>query len=376
MSSVGKLVSQWRQWINRNKTFTGHEMDELENHLLEEIDDLKQYEGLSEEEAFQKVVSVMGGREALDKEFVKVKPVWNKLKLRIRQNSLLIISILLILVVLLSSDLIFCSTHYVEIYKATEKNYLEMLPVSELKCLALVDSSNNEEIPSSILYTGKPEFLKNLMLTILFPNGVGYDLDSEKFHVKVKEYSLNPEKFWEANNDDKILSNPVYCCIAFISNIEYFIVIDDTNQIWFETKSKFNNSSFHTGIEIKKKDIRKAFSKKNQNLVSEKTKSEDWLMEPRRPRLFVYSSDDSLLMLDRFDHRDDKSYLELVQHKPDQELLIREKTYQNRIYQINLYKSLKQNHPILMWEEVEMVRKPVHIWNYMTYRKHINSRWY
>jgi hypothetical protein len=71
---LNQLVSKWRQWINCNNTFSNEELGELEDHLLEEIEDLQKTEELSEEEAFQKVVKAIGGRRVLDNEYNKTKP--------------------------------------------------------------------------------------------------------------------------------------------------------------------------------------------------------------------------------------------------------------------------------------------------------------
>jgi hypothetical protein len=73
MPTINQLVGQWRGWINRSKSFDGKELDELENHLLEEIDYLTEKDGFTEEEAFGKAVIEMGKRENLDQEFTKVR---------------------------------------------------------------------------------------------------------------------------------------------------------------------------------------------------------------------------------------------------------------------------------------------------------------
>lgn len=73
MPVINNLVKQWRCWINRSRSFEEKELDELESHLLEDIDHLVEQEGISEEEAFNKAVIDMGIRENLDQEFNKVR---------------------------------------------------------------------------------------------------------------------------------------------------------------------------------------------------------------------------------------------------------------------------------------------------------------
>lgn len=73
MPVISNLIKQWRCWINRSRSFEEKELDELESHLLEDIDHLVEKEGISEEEAFNKAVIDMGIRENLDQEFTKVR---------------------------------------------------------------------------------------------------------------------------------------------------------------------------------------------------------------------------------------------------------------------------------------------------------------
>lgn len=73
MPTINKLTKHWRRWINRSKSFESKVLDELESHLLEEIDNLVEKDGISEEEAFNKAVIDMGNRENLDQKFTKVR---------------------------------------------------------------------------------------------------------------------------------------------------------------------------------------------------------------------------------------------------------------------------------------------------------------
>jgi hypothetical protein len=87
MQSLTKLISSWRKWLNRNQTFQKKELDELEDHLMEEIDYLVKRENLTEEEAFHKAMMDVGKRAVLDKDFLKVKSSPFKILHWIRMNS-------------------------------------------------------------------------------------------------------------------------------------------------------------------------------------------------------------------------------------------------------------------------------------------------
>jgi hypothetical protein len=78
MPSINNLLTKWKLWINRDRTFQADELKELQSHLMEEINYLVSRVGLSEEEAFHKAVSLVGEREGLDQEYVKVKSAPSK----------------------------------------------------------------------------------------------------------------------------------------------------------------------------------------------------------------------------------------------------------------------------------------------------------
>lgn len=70
-----QLVNHWKRWMNRNRSFSKTEMEELESHLWEEMDEMVATDGCSEEEAFHKVVTNLGNRTTLDSEYKKTKTI-------------------------------------------------------------------------------------------------------------------------------------------------------------------------------------------------------------------------------------------------------------------------------------------------------------
>ncbi len=73
MQSTEDRVNLWEQWMNRRKLFSRKELDEMKDHLLEEIDYLMTHEGLSEQDAFHKSVDIIGMKKELIEEESKVK---------------------------------------------------------------------------------------------------------------------------------------------------------------------------------------------------------------------------------------------------------------------------------------------------------------
>jgi len=79
MSSLEKRIEQWRTGLAQSQTIGGASIDELENHLREEITNL-QTSGLSESEAFLVAQHRLGDTDTLATEFRKVNADWQSLE--------------------------------------------------------------------------------------------------------------------------------------------------------------------------------------------------------------------------------------------------------------------------------------------------------
>ena len=88
MQSTEDRVNLWEQWMNSRKLFSRKELDEMKDHLLEEIDYLMTHEGLSEQEAFHKAVDIIGMKKELIEEETKVKKESIKRKLQVSISCL------------------------------------------------------------------------------------------------------------------------------------------------------------------------------------------------------------------------------------------------------------------------------------------------
>jgi len=64
-------IVNWKQRLNSSNSLTSNDIDELESHLLDEIDSLKEKD-LSEEEAFFVATSRLGSVDLLSSEFSKI----------------------------------------------------------------------------------------------------------------------------------------------------------------------------------------------------------------------------------------------------------------------------------------------------------------
>jgi hypothetical protein len=88
-------------------------MNELESHLLDEIDYIKDHDGLSEEQAFQKAVQLIGQRESLDKEYDKNHGfTYPKFVFWFRNHTLQLFVASLLVIIFLVVDFQFSQSHF------------------------------------------------------------------------------------------------------------------------------------------------------------------------------------------------------------------------------------------------------------------------
>jgi hypothetical protein len=71
MFQLKDSIENWKQKLSNSNSFTSSDIEELESHLLEEVDLLKEKE-LTEEEAFYVASSRLGSVELLSSEFTKI----------------------------------------------------------------------------------------------------------------------------------------------------------------------------------------------------------------------------------------------------------------------------------------------------------------
>lgn len=71
MSSLEKKISNFKKELNERNVFTEDDITELESHILDKVDDLKQ-SGLSEDDAFNETLSDLGPIDEIAAEYSKV----------------------------------------------------------------------------------------------------------------------------------------------------------------------------------------------------------------------------------------------------------------------------------------------------------------
>jgi len=349
MQSLTKLISSWRKWINRNQTFQKKEMDEMEDHLIEEIDYLVQRENLSEEEAFHKATIDMGKRNELDQEFVKIKPLYGKVGYWSKIHTWNIIFALVVIILVLFSDLIYSSKNYIDSYEPTDKDYhysswtknsyTAMIPVSDIKRESVSMEKNH----------------------ITFPiDGIFYNINGEEFFSDKNKFNLpkgskmskmlsidnaeiiNPNIFWDSKTEFKIDTIPIYLCKAAIFESSYLFVLDDFNQLWLEKYPRFKTDS--PRVKLKLQDY-----SQNKFLLDTRYRQ---FSQIYYSSLFPIQQENSSFMY----FKSINLYKVLLFQKDNETGLV-------STIRLQLIKLPNQECPILAWDEVNLVRKSIHIWD-------------
>lgn len=73
MFDLDRAVREWREEMSRHEAIGVELLDELESHLLEELEGLRK-EGLREEEAFERAVRQLGSGASVEDEIAKIDP--------------------------------------------------------------------------------------------------------------------------------------------------------------------------------------------------------------------------------------------------------------------------------------------------------------
>jgi hypothetical protein len=98
MLTLDQKIRKWSRKVNRNKTFTPIELEEMEDHLLVEIKQMVQYDKLTEEEAFNKATETLGEHGILDVEYGKIRwSAFSKVKFWAYLQTFVILGLVLVL---------------------------------------------------------------------------------------------------------------------------------------------------------------------------------------------------------------------------------------------------------------------------------------
>jgi len=101
--------------MNRNRSFSKPEMEELESHLWEEMDEMVATDGFSEKEAFHKVISNLGNRTTLDSEYKKTKTISiSRINSWTHDHLWQVIICFMIIIMYILGDFLYANNHNIE----------------------------------------------------------------------------------------------------------------------------------------------------------------------------------------------------------------------------------------------------------------------
>jgi hypothetical protein len=197
-----QLIQRWKSWMNRHRSFSKPEMEELESHLWEEMDEMVVTEGCTEEEAFHQVVAKVGSRQVLGTEYKKI----NKFSLP-RFNSwahdhqwIIFISLLLV-IFLIISDYVYASSHFIEEIKTIQSNIVELDLIKDKQGLIIYEPYFSGFQKDNFIITDIKPILKGIFY--LYPSLLYVVYDDEDniwisstniFNKKTKKFKINPPK--------------------------------------------------------------------------------------------------------------------------------------------------------------------------------------
>jgi len=212
MLTRNQLIAHWKRWMNRNHSFSKPEMEELENHLWEEMDEMVATDGCSEEDAFAKAVVNIGSSDHVYPEFKKNQQFVKRARHYIITKSIPIIVSLLLIIVFLIGDSLFAQYHTVKVYKPITKSEIVNLYNIETKPPKLFSKLPSDKPLNELLF---------------------YNINEGDSYLSCNKF------FWFSENSTILNSQPCYA--GRTSSLLY--VVDDKNRLWIDENEDVDQDS-------------------------------------------------------------------------------------------------------------------------------------
>ncbi|MDD4664127.1 MAG: hypothetical protein PHD83_05615, partial [Caldisericia bacterium] len=213
-----QLIQRWKSWMNRHRSFSKPEMEELESHLWVEMDEMVATEGCTEEEAFTKSVVNIGSADHVYPEFEKNQPFSIRTRNLIISKSIPIIMTLLLIIAFLIGDSLFSQYHTIEVYK----------PITGPEIVNLYNvKTKPPKIISNYLSQTKVD-LKKPFDKLFF------------FNINESNSSVYYKRFFWFTKDNS--SKDSYPCYAGKTSSLLF-VIDNKNKLWIDEDEDVDHNS-------------------------------------------------------------------------------------------------------------------------------------
>lgn len=214
MLTTNKYITQWKQWINRDKKYTPDELEELETFLLDKIEDLLETQKLSDKEAFLQALDIMGEQGLLTEEFSKVRrSKFDKVKLWAYGQTFVILGLVMVI-----------AAPYVHLPKKNPSDSLISIKIGEM----------DERVKNTPIFRGnsyvtyqKETYFYDEFMNILycfkqyspdFAFYLSYKLDAQKFDEKIFEFDSQKNLYKKQYPDGNV---DIFQNQQFIKTISY-----------------------------------------------------------------------------------------------------------------------------------------------------------
>jgi hypothetical protein len=184
MLTLEKRIQQWKKWVNRNKQFSTEELEELENHLREEILYLTEHDNIPDQKAFDQALDILGEKGLLDEEFGKIrKSKFDKVKLWAYAQTIVIVGLVMVI-----------AAPYVHLPKKEVSDSLISVKIGEMD--QRVDNSPIFKVNSYVTYQKETYFYDEFMNSLYcfkqyspdFAINLTYKLDAQKFDEEIFDF--------------------------------------------------------------------------------------------------------------------------------------------------------------------------------------------
>jgi|GEM_PF-5375351 len=252
-----QLIHYWKSWMNRNRSFSKPEMEELESHLWVEMDELVASEGCTEEEAFHQVVAKVGSKQVLSTEYKKInKFSFSRINSWIHEHPYQILIGFLLIIAVLVGDYVYVVKYSlikndiinsgVMLYTNLQENPPERVYIS-LRDPSTKKTQYQNEDSEEQLFIGKRTV------------GIGNWLNKDNYRITINNLndliSSNGE-YILINFDDctycvsfETGTNPLYFGVINYNEDQFYIIIDNQNSCWISESNIFTKDTYHLRLQ-------------------------------------------------------------------------------------------------------------------------------
>lgn len=281
-----------------------------------------------------------------------------------------VVSVVFIVVtIILISDMVFSLTNYYDVYEPMNDQQYSVSPklrtftkLFPFQKIVVVDETPKFNVVQS---TSTIKDNKPYMIEFVQTDNSDDPYDKEVIITKSdgsKIFSRTSPapiyEIWESKSMNKILTKPVFIGKANIANANYKFVLDNCNQFWLEQYSKFQRNSPKVSIEIQNVIFNQLFLERHDDEQNAKYFYVDYQKEKEDSTfLFLLSLNPYQALLYQ-----KVKIKNTDQENPNSKLFLPNEVDLIKTFRLQIFRFYDSRNPVLVWEEVKLIRKPKHLW--------------